>query len=34
VSNFLPAFSNWKDRNAYQAALQRLAKDLKAEVSK
>jgi hypothetical protein len=28
---FIPDFSNWKDHDSYQAAFQRLVKDLKAE---
>ena len=28
---FIPDFSNWKDHNSYQAAFQRLVRDLKAE---
>jgi hypothetical protein len=28
---FIPGFSNWKDHDAYQAAFQRLLRDLKAE---
>ena len=28
---FIPDFSNWKDHDAYQAAFQRLVRDLKAE---
>ncbi len=31
---FIPDFSNWKDHDSYQAAFQRLVKDLKAEASK
>ena len=27
---FIPDFSNWKDHDSYQAAFQRLVKDLKA----
>jgi hypothetical protein len=28
---FIPDFSNWKDHDSYQAAFQRLLRDLKAE---
>jgi hypothetical protein len=31
---FIPDFSNWKDHDSYQAAIQRLVKDLKAEAGK
>jgi hypothetical protein len=31
---FIPDFSNWKERDSYQMAFQRLVKDLKAEGSK
>ena len=31
---FIPDFSNWKDHDSYQAAFQRLVKDLKAEARK
>jgi hypothetical protein len=30
---FIPDFSNWKDHDSYQKALQRLVKDLKAVAS-
>jgi hypothetical protein len=30
----IPDFSNWKNHDSYQAAFQRLVKDLKAEASK
>ena len=30
---FIPNFSNWKEHDSYQAAFQRLVKDLKAEAS-
>jgi hypothetical protein len=31
---FIPDFSNWKEHDSYQAAFQRLVKDLKAEANK